>query len=115
MINCKFCQKPCRKIGSATHQCDYHGGTVVKYVLNEFRVNYDVDTYNTILVFSYNDKTYHASFLYDNNTPVKFRVDRVLLKRYRIAGIEPVFTLDFHPNITPDNVQKKMQTYIMMS
>lgn len=119
IVNCQFCQRPCRKVATTVYRCDYHGAIVVQYVLNAFRANLDIDTYNTILVFQYHDATYNATFINDSNNAIKFRVDKVLFKKGRIAGGTTintlVFTLEFHPEITPDNVQKKMPLYMLMS
>ena len=116
MINCQYCNQPCRKVAPGKFeqqrmpyfQCDYHGGTVVKYLAQ--------DTWRTtILVFHLKEATYHACFFYDNpNLPEKFRVDKVKNKPGQI-GADSVFSLDFHPDITPENVQKKCAMYMVFS
>lgn len=125
MINCQYCNQPCRKVAPAKHdvqrqsywQCDYHGGTVVKYLYgNELShgVHGAHEWQTTILVFHFKEATYHACFFYNNIIPEKFRVDKVRNKPGQI-GADSVFSLDFYPDITPENVQKKCAMYMVFS
>ena len=123
IVNCKYCNRPCRKSAYdrfsfshlPTFQCDYHGATVVRYIQEPSPTEW----YITFLVFYYKEQPYQATFYY-NDPPYfgnqKFQVEKITLKKPGSQRVqEPVFTLDFHPEITPENVQKKLSMYMVFA
>lgn len=114
-VKCQYCQRKCRpdtSQGIKYWRCDYHGSTVVKYlVANEPEI-----WHTTILQCRHRETTYHVSFFFDNpNYLYKFRIDKIKVHRY-VSSAEPIVTLDFHPdNITPENVSNKLPTLLLFS
>jgi hypothetical protein len=116
-VICQFCQRKCRpdmiKSGGAFWRCDYHGGVVVKYY---YPLTTDETWSTLVMVYNTDEATYHANFFYDNpKITYKFRVDRVKKGWRGILESTEIFTLDFHPEITPDNLPNKITKYIIFS
>lgn len=117
-VLCLYCKRMCRKVPGRKldlmrhyWQCDYHGATVVKFAIPPM----DSETwYNAILTVHFRDTIYDVVFLYDNpHSTSKFRIEKAPTD---IARSEIIFSLDFHPpDITPENVQKKLPTYLLFS
>ena len=118
-MKCQYCQRKCRKVAPqkfdnqrAYWQCDWHGGTIVKF-LSEFDGG-ETGWTTTILVCKYKDFTFHACFFYNNpNIREKFRIDK--LPNKPMSSTEAIFSLDFYPDVAPENIQKKFPTYILFS
>lgn len=116
-VICQFCNRKCRldrgPAGMSFWRCDYHGGVVVKY----FYPITDYETWHTlVMVYITDEATYHANFFYDNpNTTYKFRVDRVKKGWKGLLEATEIFTLDFYPDITPENLPNKITKYIIFS
>lgn len=113
MKNCPCCNKLLRKVQDTTFtrqsymQCDYHGSVRVWYQ------SVTDGAYNIILVLLYRDTTYHATFIHNNpGLDHKFQITKP--KRYPKTS-ELILTLDFHPDITPENIEKKLPTMILFS
>ncbi len=111
-FNCPFCQKPMRKFHDTEYtrveylQCDFHGATRVRYnpLLN--------DAYCITLVVIHKDNLYHMTFFYNLVSQYKFQITKI--RRWPHTS-EFVMRLEEHPNITPDNAEKKLLTMIMFS
>jgi hypothetical protein len=58
------------------------------------------------------ENKYVAYFYYFNPIPSAFRVDQV---KPPPLTTHTVLTLDFHPDITPENIQKKLPILITFS
>ena len=116
-VICQFCKRKCRPDnapGPAGYwRCDYHGGVVVKYC---FAVQPGQNWHNLTLSYKTDEAKYHAVFLYDNpNYTYKFRIDRVKKGWMGLVQETAIFHLDFHPEITPENLPDKIKTYILFS
>lgn len=122
---CQFCQRLCRKVapdksqyGSINFrmgywQCDYHGSTMVKFTYGSPPAIW----HTTILGFFYHDATYQAYFYYDNDNidmNEKFVVYKMDAKQVNAVD-NRVFSLDFYPDITPENIQKKCSLLMVFS
>ena len=112
-MKCLYCQKLCRKMESFWWQCDYHGGTPVKFQAVTTEIDPEKDFYTITLVCFLNNNTYHVSFFHNNpHVKEKFRIDKVIYKWQR-ASAQPVCQMDFHPkDITPENIQTKLPVYL---
>jgi hypothetical protein len=116
MIECIYCKRKCRSFKpdpksssdvTSYYRCDYHGAVTVKHY-----VGLDQNVTSHSLVAFYKDTQYQAVFFHYDGSPSKFRIDRI--NPYP-RTTQTVMTLDFHPDITPENVQDKIKTYIMFS
>lgn len=116
---CPYCQRPMRLVqdkitSTRPWQCDFHGEVRVWLDIGDFPKEQNWP-YNITLVCLYKDSTYHAKFFHNydvlQNLP-KFRIDRV---NRRPKTHEVVVTLDFHPDITPENISTKLPTLILFS
>jgi len=108
VVHCNFCNKKCRSIdlnvgSSRSLQCDYHGAVVVYYLLNS---NEELISY--IFKMSLNDKKYWMQFV--PNGVVKFKIDIT-----ESGKTKNVISLEYMPNIKPEDAQKKLLTYITFS
>ncbi len=86
-------------------QCDYHGAVMVRH--------YKMDDLNLIgLVFPHNDQLYQATFVSDPSSPKppSFYIQKLGNKVQDI-----VCSLDFHPDLNPDNILDKIKTYLVFS
>lgn len=112
-VICQFCQRKCRLEDKSHWRCDYHGGVVVKYYYPE---NLTDEWYTLTMVYRTDEAMYHAAFLYNN--PLrdwKFKINKVK-KGYRgLLSETEIFRLDFHPDITPENLPNKITKYIIFS
>ena len=117
-VICKFCERKCRwdlgLMGNVGYwRCDYHGGVVVKY---NFSKDSNNPYYTIIMVYQTETMYYQANFFYDNpNFPYKFRLDNMKRGYLGKLDAEEIFTLDFHPDITPDNLPNKITKYVIFS
>lgn len=117
MIECIYCKRKCRRFKpdykqtsdpTAYWRCDYHGAVAVRYY-----IGLDSQLTSHALVAFYRDVQYQALFFHhDGLLPCKFRIDRI--NPYP-QTMQTVMTLDFHPDLTPENIQDKIKTYIMFS
>jgi hypothetical protein len=116
LIKCTYCGKLCRPVydidtkdykDRSSHQCDYHGAVRVR----EFW-SFDGSIHiKTVLIILYKDNRYQASIYYDNDPLAeKFRIDKYNSK---LKTNEIIVTLDFHPDITPENIATKLPTYLL--
>lgn len=118
LIKCTYCGRLCRsmyEIDSKDYrdrefwQCDYHGAVRVR----EYWSHEGITHIKTVLVVLYKDNRYQASIYYDNDPLAeKFRIDKINSK---FKPNEIIVTLDFHPDITPENIAAKLPTYIIFS
>ena len=117
--NCPYCQRPMRRVQddvtrTRPWQCDFHGAVRVWWDTGTF-LEMEKPPYNITLVILYKDSTYHAKFFHDydvlENLP-KFRIDKV---NRRPKTHQVILTLDFHPEITPENIETKLPTLILFS
>lgn len=121
---CKFCNRPCRpcyedpKSASRSMydkhwRCDYHG-IAVKHI----GVPPDELT-SLVLSVNYKDYQYDCMFNYDITTPsgglIATYPFRILKMNRAPKTVEVVVSLDFHPDITPENVVQKLPTLILFS
>lgn len=117
-MNCYYCQKLCRRftpdgkqVDYTTYwQCDYHGSVTIRHY-PKIPSHADI-LYSHSLVLYYKDSKYQAIFFHDDNSIYKFRIDK--LNPYP-RTVQMVMTLDFHPDLTPENVQDKIKTYLLFS
>lgn len=116
MIECIYCKRKCRHFKpdrkhhsdvTSYWRCDFHGSVTVRHY-----VGLDNKLTSHSLVAFYREVQYQAVFFHYEDPPMKFRIDRI--NPYP-RTTETVMTLDFHPDITPENVQDKIKTYIMFS
>mgnify|MGYP001770796707 FL=1 len=113
-VPCHYCQRPCRLIRPAGRQtdytpywqCDYHGAVRIRHFLT-----HDQKIRQIALVCFYKEVQYQAVFMM-MDPQFKFRIDRI--HAYPKTS-ETVMTLDQYPDLTPDNVQSKIATYILLS
>jgi len=92
-------------------QCDWHGAVRVR----QTEMLTDSGAFNVSLVVLYKDATYSATFFrnYDVLAGLpKFRIDKI---NRRPKTSEIILVLDFHPDITPENIAAKLPTYILFS
>lgn len=113
---CKYCNRKCRPVAPERYdvgnhwRCDYHGQVVVQWVTPTDPTN---EWYTLILFCYYKDTKYAVKFYYNNiNVNEKFRVER---PKPRNMGVDIIASLDFHPDITPENVTRKLPTLILFS
>jgi len=120
MIKCHFCQRTCRKVvpnqkefdRTPYWRCDYHGSTVVRQYYISVQAEPLCISHIGLITY-YKDLQYGAYLFFDEaHFPHKFRIDKI--NPYP-RTTQTVMTLDFHPDITPENVQQKLPTYIMFS
>lgn len=108
VVKCKYCDIKCRPInenGSNMWQCDYHGAVRVRYLyLGE-------DRFTMAYLILYNNKSYYMWFLPFNDN-IKFRIDKI---NPPPKTSETIMSLDFVPNIKPEEAASKLITYMMFS
>jgi hypothetical protein len=123
-MNCTYCQRPCRKVppidlgrlggfvltGTIEYQCDYHGSVRVRH-RPESRESQVISI--NILLCTIKEDNYAAYFYYQADAPEKFVVYRIPKKKFQPP--EKVFALDFHPDIGPENAEKKLPLYFIFS
>lgn len=119
-FDCKFCNRKCRKVSpeKGDHdrapywRCDYHGSVVVKhYWINDVMLQ-PMLSYVALIAY-YKEDRYAACLMYNyDHYPYKFRLDKV--NPYP-KTTQSIITLDFHPDITPENVTQKLPTLILFS
>lgn len=121
-MNCIYCHRPCRRVvyldfmpsGSSMngteYQCDYHGAIRVRH-RPETRESDKIGI--NILLCKIKEDNYSSFFYYQPDAPEKFVVYRVPKKKYQ--PLEKVFVLNFHPDITPENIEKKLPLYFIFS
>ncbi len=104
---CPYCKKLCRLIGTYKYQCDYHGSVRVQVVPAS-----NNDVLDVTLVVIRDDATFNCTFFHNYDHPNKFRVEKV---NRRPKTNQIVVTLDFHPPLTPENIEAKLETLILFS
>lgn len=116
MIECIYCKRKCRRFKpdpktssdiTSYYRCDYHGAVTVRHY-----VGLDNEITSHALVAFYRDEQYQAVFFHHDSLSYKFRIDKI--NPYP-RTIQTVMNLEFHPDLTPENVQDKIKTYIMFS
>jgi len=92
-------------------QCDWHGAVRVR----QTELHNDQSPFNVLFVVLYKNDTYHATFFRNynllSNLP-KFRIDKIN-RNSKLSQV--IITLNFYPDITPENVASKLPTYILFS
>lgn len=118
-MNCSYCQRPCRKIIASqnpfgTYQCEYHGAVRVQFSDNPNTMNPDAHSC-TILICLVKESNYQVTFFYGNHGPShpKFSVSKLPFDPKKTSQL--IFNLDFHPDITPDNIKDKLPTLLTFS
>lgn len=117
-VICQFCQRKCRPdrndlVSAPFWRCDYHGGVVVKYYYSDLP---DENWCTLVMRYITDEASYHANFFYDNpRLTYKFSIDRVKKGWRGIMEYTEIFTLDFHPDITPETLPNKITKYIIFS
>jgi len=110
-MNCKFCEHLCKDhvgpTGIPYVYCDKHNEAIVKYMPAG-----DI-WLTTVIGFKYKDSYFHACF-FDNNPNIKekFRIDKIINAYYPTQYAESIISLDFQPDITPENVSEKLSKYL---
>lgn len=125
-MNCKFCNELCFKIdldqytsSQEVWECSNHGNCVVQYY---FLVSYhkkdDCDGPNCCpKIVPEFDRIYciHKSNMYYVNlfhNPKRLRLDKYIdHNKYN----QPVLQLNFHPDVTPENIEAKVATWLTFS
>lgn len=117
-VLCHFCQRKCRPFTESKNshspfrkswRCDYHGSVVVKHIMI---TTADPPLLSTVILsVIHNDNTYDCSFFLGSITE-KFRID---LNHRPPRTIETIVSLDFLPDITPENIAAKLPTYLLFS
>lgn len=116
---CKFCKRPCRpcyedprsnsrSMYDKHWRCDYHG-VAVKHI------GHPPDELTAVvLTLNYKDNHYDCMFNYGfgGNTSDCFRIMR--MHPYP-RTVEVIVSLDFYPDITPENIVQKLPTLILFS
>ena len=95
-MNCKFCNKKCKK---------YPIYYLCKSCNTEFRFSGVINIYCTI-----NDKKY----FYQDRSVFRYK-EPARIMRDGIGQQEAVIEFKELPNITPQNIKEKLKTYIMFS
>jgi len=117
-VECYFCKRKCRPFieDKNSHapfrkswRCDYHGAVVVKHLMITSTEPHTLS--RVILSVIHNDHTYDCSFFLGSLTE-KFRID---LNHRPPRTIETIVSLDFYPEITPENIAAKLPTYLLFS
>ncbi len=121
MIECIYCKRKCRNFKpdpktssdvTSYWRCDYHGAVTVRHYVGFDNLNGERKITSHSLVAFYKDTQYQAVFFHYDDPPSKFRIDRI--NPYPRTTLT-VMTLDFHPDLTPDNIQEKIKTYLLFS
>lgn len=106
-VNCHFCNKLCRKHDAkypvmTRHiwQCDYHGAVRVWHT-------FIGDIKSVTLVVIHKEQNYHATFVFNVDKP-SFYINHPTKQN----PVNVIFNLDFHPDITPENIADKLPTYL---
>lgn len=109
-VNCHYCNRLCRKNNAKypimtryVWQCDYHGAVRVWHAfIGEIK--------SITLVVMHKEQAFHVVFSF-NGDKKTFRIDRPTNSN----PVNTIFTLDFHPDINPDNIAEKLPTYLTFS
>lgn len=107
VVRCKYCNIKCRPInenGSNMWQCDYHGAVVVRYLYVA------PDKFTTCFIVPHKSDKYYMWFL-PFSDEYKFSIN----KYERYLSNKSIVSLEFIPDITPENAINKLITYIMFS
>lgn len=117
-MNCRYCNKPCVFIElmdilarkSEVWHCK-DCPNLVSYIRWE-------DTKEITVIYittTYREERYGGIFFFEpreKNAQKKFRVAKMNTKE---EGIIKIFDLNFHPDITPYNIEEKLPIYITFS
>lgn len=115
-MQCIYCQRKCRHFKpdrktssdvTSYWRCDYHGSVTVKHY-----VGLDQTCTSHALMVIYRETQYQAVFFHYEGAPSQFRIDKI--NPYP-RTTQTIMTLDFHPDLTPENVQDKIKTYLLFS
>lgn len=118
---CKFCNRPCRPCYEDKNspsrsmydkhwRCDYHG-VAVKHI------GYPPDELTSV-VLSVQHKGYQYDCMFNyhkDQSTLSYPPFRIMKMNPSPRTVEIVVTLDFHPDITPENVYNKLPTLILFS
>ena len=117
-MKCTYCQAECRKIvtndrptgrmNSPAYQCDYHGSVRVQF----FELP---NAYWASFICRYKETNYRVNFYGGDIDPTHPRFSIAKIPFDLKKPSETIFTLDFHPDITPDNVESKLPIYLTFS
>jgi hypothetical protein len=95
------------------YQCDYHGSVRVQFIAMALG---DVTSYTwTSLICRFKETNYRVNFYHGKLDPThpKFSIAKIPFDNRKPS--ETIFTLDFHPDITPENVESKLPVYLTFS
>lgn len=114
-MKCTYCQRECRKTNTAstyTWQCDYHGSVRIQFTPIKTS---DAECLCITFICRYKETNYRVNFYHGVTDPThpKFSISKIPFDPKKPS--ETVFTLDFIPEITPENVESKIPIYLMFS